>query len=345
VGLLRLAAQRVAGDGFATPADAVRWLTAMQAQDPAGVITSVALRTTDGRRDLVVDALNDASIVKSWPMRGTLHLVAAEDLPWMLATLAPRIVAGVRARHAELGLTATDLEQARALAVEALAGGRSLSRSELMAIWDAGGQPTTGQRGYHLLGYLAQTGTLCFGPVQDGQQRIVLLPEWVRTPRTLDRDEALGELAVRYFRGHGPATVPDFTAWGKLVAADVRTGVAIARPHLETLDVNGVEHLLDPATPDRLVACRRQARGVFLLPGFDEFMLGYRDRSAVLPAEFAGQVAPGGNGVFRPTVVAGGAVVGTWRRDPRSHTVLAEGFRPLTAATERAIAQRARHLP
>ena len=313
VALLRLTAQRIAGPGLATAADAVRWMTALQAQDYNGALTSVALRTSAGTRPDVEAALDAGEVVRSWPMRGTLHLVAAEDLPWMLQLMTPRVVARAGTRRARLGLDAAALELARELAVGALAGGRRLSREELLAVWDGAGQATAGQRGYHLLWHLAQTGTLCFGPVRNGQQLIVLVDEWISNPRRLEGDEALGELTWRYFCSHGPATVKDLMRWGHLVAGEARTGLALARARLATLDVDGIEHLMDPRTPEVLESCRREARGVFLLPGFDELILGYQDRRCVLPAELADRIVPGANGMFRATVISDGEVVGTWK--------------------------------
>lgn len=326
IALLRLAAQRLVGQGFATAADVVSWMTAMQAQDYAGSLTSVALRMESGTRHQVEAALDAGHIVRSWPMRGTLHLVAAEDLRWILTLTVPRVVAGAAARRKQLGLDESTLEHARELTVASLSGGRRLRRDELLTGWEDAGLATQGGRGYHMLFYLALTGTLCFGPVSHGEQQLVLVEEWIRQPRHLQREEALGELAVRYFRSHGPATVKDFTRWTGLVAADVRAGLALASSGLDRLEVDGVEYFVDPQTPDRLTAAakrsrstrtRRTAGDVLLLPGFDEFILGYQDRRAQLPTEFAARIVPGGNGVFKPTVVSGGQVVGTWGRRGR----------------------------
>jgi len=316
VALLRLAAQRLVGAGFATAADTVRWMTAMQAQDYAGSLTSVALRMESGAREQVEAALDAGGVVRSWPMRGTLHLVAAEDLQWILGLTAARVVAGAATRRKQLGLDEGTLERAGKLAVSSLEGGRRLRRDDLLTVWVDAGLQTQGGRGYHMLFHLAQTGILCFGPVTDGEQGLVLLEEWIRQPRQLPREEALGELALRYFRSHGPATVKDFTRWTGLVAADVRAGLALARSGLDRLEVDGVEYFLDPRTPDALAAAsdwvnptgsrRPAARDVVLLPGFDEFILGYQDRRAQLPAEFADRIVPGGNGDFKPTVVEPG---------------------------------------
>jgi hypothetical protein len=347
LGLLRLSAQGVAGPRYPTAADAVRRLTAVQAQAYPGALTSVALRTGSRLRKEIETALDAGEVVRSWPMRGTLHLTAAEDLPWLLELLTPRILAGRGRRWAQLGLTESAAARAREAVEDALSGGGRLGRAQLLDAMAAAGVDTGGQRGYHLLGYLAQTGTLCLGPTAGGEQLFVLLGEWVPTPRRLDRDQALGELALRYFGGHGPATVADLARWAGLPVRDVRAGIAAVRDRLTALEVDGVEYLLDPATPDRLAACRAEAAGVFLLPGFDEFVLGYGDRSAVLAPQFADRIAPGGNGVFRPTVVHRGRVVGTWRFTGQGarRRLTAEPFTAFDRATDAAIAAAAADLP
>jgi hypothetical protein len=311
--LLRLVAQRLAGPPLPTPGAVVRRLTCVQAQELPGALTSVALRTADRSRTAVEAALDAGDVVRSWPMRGTLHLVAAEDLHWLLELLGARVLAGAAQRRAALGLTGDEVERAREVVTATLAGGRRCGRRELLAAVADGGVATTGQRGYHLLWYLAQTGTLCLGPTRDGEQLFVLLDEWVPGPRRLGREEALAELALRFFTGHGPATVADLARWAGLPVRDVRAGVAAVRARLATLEVGGREHLMAPETPDLLAAHRADAERLLLLPGFDEFVLGYADRSCAVPPEFAQRIVPGSNGVFRPTVVVAGRVVGTWR--------------------------------
>lgn len=311
---LRLAAQCLVGEPCADAVETVRRLTCIQAQDLPGAVTSVALRTAGGGPEAVHAAMDAGEVVRSWPMRGTLHLLAAEDLSWMLALTTERLVAQAASRRSALGLTEALIETARESAVVALDGGRRLRRTELMALWEQAGLLGVRQRGYHLLWHISQTGTVCLGPWSDGEQDIVLLSEWVREPRRLERDEALGEWALRYFTSHGPATAKDFAWWTKLLAGDVRTAVALARPSLVVVPADGVEYLMHPATHDRLAAAGGAEHGVLLLPGFDEFLLGYQDRSAALPARFAERIVPGRNGVFQPTVVLDGQVVGTWKR-------------------------------
>ena len=343
VALLRLAAQRLAGPGLSDAAGAVGWLTAVQAQDYPGALTSIALRTAAGTRADVIAALDGGRVVRSWPMRGTLHLVAAEDLSWMLRLLASRTVTSLAGRRAGLGLTAAELERARELARDALEGGGRLRRAELYAAWEAGGLATTGQRGVHTLNFLAMTGTLVLGPTDGAEQLIVLLDEWVPHPRTLEGEEALCELALRYFRGHGPATIADLSRWANLRPTDARIGASLAGPQLQAITVDGVEHLMDPATPDRLARARADAEGVRLLPGFDELILGYADRRAQVDPAFADRIVPGGNGVFRHTVVSAGRVAGTWRRE--RHGIEATPFTAFTAEVDAAIPKLFMELP
>lgn len=343
---LRMAAQRLIGARCATPAEAVRWSTAVQGQDLPGALTSVALRTVGGTRAAVTAALDAGEVVRSWPMRGTLHLTAAEDLPWMLQLLGPRALAGVEKRRTVVGITEPELERARELAVAALAGGGRLSRPDLLASIAAGGVPTAGQRGYHLLWYLAQTGTLVLGPTAGGDQQFVLLDEWVPSPHRLEREEALGELALRFFASHGPATVKDLVRWAGLLVRDVQAGLAVAGDRLARLVVDGTEHWLDPATPDRLAAARAEAEGVHLLPGFDELVLGYADRRSTVPAAFADRIVPGGNGVFRATALHRGVVVGVWRAGRgKARALELEPFTELPADVLAAVQERYSALP
>jgi hypothetical protein len=352
LGLLRLIAQRVAGPGWATPTDAVRWMTATQAQDFASAVLAVALRTKSRSLGQVHDALDGGSVIRSWPMRGTLHFVAAEDLSWMLALTSQRSLATSAKYREQLGLELSTVERAREVAIETLAGGGRTSRADLLASWEKAGLPTVKEHGYRLIWHLAQTGTLCLGPTglgptDRGEQHFVLFDEWITTSRRLDHDEALGEWALRYFRSHGPATVKDFTWWTQLKAADVKAAVAIAAPQLERIVVDDVTYYLDPQTLALFPARRRKARDVFLLPGFDEYLLGYQTRTAVLAPEFAANIVPGGNGVFLPTIISDGGVVGTWKRvgTGAKRTLAATAFTDFGERVSEAVERLYRGLP
>ena len=305
---LRLAAQRIEGSEFTTPADVVAWMLALQGQDLPGAKWSVGLRAPGSTLTDVDAALANGQIIRSWPMRGTLHLVPAVDIGWMLRLTGERTLRSLATRHRELGLDDATFGRAGKIATKVLEGGRSATRAELFQAFEAAGIVTAGQRGPHLIGQLHQTRQLCLGPMRGNDQAVVLLDEWVPHPRMLDREEALGEFVRRYFTSHGPATLRDFAWWTKLTVRDTTIGMALARKHLEELIVDDVSYWMAPGLPDRA------SRRVHALPGFDEFLLGYQDRSASLAAEHAPMTVPGNNGMFLPTIVIGGSVAGLWRR-------------------------------
>ena len=322
---MRLDAQRIGGDDPSTPLDTVRWMLALQGQELPGAKWSIGLRGAGTER--YVDAAFEAGqIVRSWPMRGTLHVVAGEDLGWMLGLTTPGAIASSAQRRAVLGLELADAERAREALERVLSDRRVLSRAATLAAIQAAGVSTAGQRGYHLLWYLAQTGTLVLGPTEGREQTFALLDEWVPKPRRLDRDESLGELALRFFRSHGPATPADLARWAGLTVRDVRAGIASCGDRLATLELDGTTYHLDPEIKAGADADSRtdQRARVHLLPGFDEYVLGYKDRSAILAPEHSQAIVPGGNGVFRATIVVDGEVSGTWRRVNKGSQVVIE---------------------
>ncbi len=310
VGMLRLAALRLVGPPCTTPAEAVGVLGAAQGQDLPGVLASIAMRTASGDVDEVRRAFDDGEIVRSWPMRRTLHVVPARDLAWMLPLATARPLAEAAKRRTQFGLADEAVERAGEVALEVLAGGGRLTRAELAQRWADAGLIRESAHVTHTISVLAMHGVLAYGPFATAkEQALVRLDEWVPEPRRLAREDALVEWARIYFAGHGPARRQDFARWTGLPAADVRTAVEGAREHLVT-DDDGL--LLDPATPERLAAVYDPGAEL-LLPGFDEFVLGYGERAEILDAEHADRIVPGGNGVFRPTVVRDGRVVGCWK--------------------------------
>jgi hypothetical protein len=172
--------------------------------------------------------------------------------------------------------------------------------------------------------------------MQDKQQTFVLLDEWVPDSRDLSREESLVELAKRYFASHGPAAVHDFAWWAGLTVTEARSGLEAARPELISEKIDGKEYWVTDDAPDHRA---HDGSRVHLLPAFDEYLIGYKDRSAVLAVEDAPRVVPGKNGVFLPTIVVGGRVVGTWKRTLRkaSIDIALNPFTHLGDSDERAI--------
>jgi hypothetical protein len=338
---LRLQALGLAGPPVASDAaGVVGHHLAMQAQDLPASRWAVGSRLPEGTEADVFAAYDAGLIVRSWPMRGTVHVVAAGDLPWMLEHLGDRALMGVKSRWGYLGIDEAFLERARDVAVELLEGGGRATRAELMEACREAGLEMTGQRSYHTVWYLSQTGTLVQGPTRDGEHELVLLEEWIPESPVLDRPGALRELGARYLRARGPATVDDLVHWTKLTKTDARKALEVDGETIVEVEGPGGpyrmlgEHLdtLDPGSAEA-------DRTVLALAAFDEHLLGYRIRDCVLDPEHARLVDPGRNGVFRWTLVAGARVVATWKRIRRKRYVLVETapFRPLSGEIEKAI--------
>jgi hypothetical protein len=348
MGRLRLASQGLLPGGTAgSAADVVRRMTAMQAQDLQAALWAVGVRLPGAGISNVRAALDSGAVVRSWPMRGTLHLVAPEDLRWMLDLTAERLTKGIAARHRELGITWADVEKSRDVALARIAAGGPVSRTDLFKEFEAAGQPTTGQRGIHILGTLCRHGWLVQGPLAGNQQLLVAFDEWIPVSRRLDRAESVAEWLLRYFRSHGPATVRDFAWWTQIPLTEVRTALEEVRDQLVELKFADSSYWMSPETASLLDTGVPGARSLLLLPGFDEFVLGYTDRSVVLPPEHANEIVPGGNGVFKKTVVAAGEVVGTWALDGKGQRAavvpeLFDGTRPLGPAAQAAFDRAAR---
>lgn len=336
---IRLRNQRIAHPfGSDEIARVVSHLGAMQAQDYNGSLWGIGLRASGATETDVERAVADRKIVRTWPMRGTLHFVAAEDVRWMLRLLTPRVIAGSARRHQELELDVSTLARCEKVLTAELEGGRHLTREVLSAALERNGIPMSRERNYHVFWRLAQEQVICFGARSGKQQTFTLLDEWIPSGRSFDGEAALAEIAVRYFRSHGPATLQDFAWWSGLRAADARSAVDLAARELASETIEGRAHWFaaDTASPP-------ESPRAHFLPGFDEFLLGYTDRSATLPVEHAPKIVPGSNGVFLPTVVIDGQTVGIWKRALRkkSGVLKITPFTKLRKADDRALAEAA----
>lgn len=318
IGLRRLANQHISGDKFQTAAEVVRWMGAMQAQDYNHALWAVGLRMQSATMAGIEQAIADGEILRTWPMRGTIHFIPPEDAKWMLELAASRMLATDGRRLEQLELTVATIMQCQDLFVEALSGGNCLTRKELLNILEDAGISTAGQRGYHILWYIAQSGVISMGPMQGKQQTFVLLDEWVPQQRSLSREEALAELAGSYFTSHGPATEYDFARWAGITVTDARLGIELAGAALTSEAIDGTDYW---GGSDSVTAWDKSRPNTNLLPGFDEYLLGYKDRDAVLAPDHAGKIVPGNNGVFKPMIVVDGQIVGTWQRSLQKDNV------------------------
>lgn len=338
IAAIRLHNQQLARTRCDKPEQVVACLGGMQGQDYAGAKWSIGLRLPMASDADVERAIGERTILRTWPMRGTLHFVAAADVRWILALTSPGNIAGSARRRQNLELDEKTLARCRDVLVKALRGGKQKTRDELYALLQRAGISVDGQRGYHILWNSALHGLICFAAARGKEQTFALLEEWVAPAKGKPRDEALAELALRYFTSRGPATLQDFIWWSGLSAGEARAGFEAVKSQFAQETVDRRTYCV---VPD--IALSREPARAFALPGFDEYLLGYKDRSAVLAAAHAQKVCPGGNGVFAPTIVVDGRVVGTWKRSigKASIAIVPSPFTALNKAGQRAFAEAA----
>ncbi|NLG21968.1 MAG: winged helix DNA-binding domain-containing protein [Actinomycetales bacterium] len=323
LGRRRLVAQGVVTRPFARPADAVTALGAMQGQDLPGVIASAALRTADGTVADVIEDLDAGRIVRGYPMRGTVFLLPSADATWMGQLCVGPALRAAATRRVDLELSDGNVDRAREALLTALAetpGG--LSRGQVMELWETLGQPTSGGRGYHLLAHMISETLVFFGPWNGTDQNVVLAQDWVPAGSGLedrfngDRVAAVTEMLRRYLTSHGPATIRDFAWWTKLPLKEIRAALPEASAGLEHDEADEPSYWR-PGLVEEVAELAASLRRPRLLPGFDEFILGYQDRSFAMSEEELLRLSPGKNGMFRRSVVVDGQVRGLWKRGGR----------------------------
>lgn len=312
---LRLASQRLSRHGLRTPAEVVAWMGAVQAQDFGASRWALGARLPGVAEAEVAREISEGRILRTHLFRGTWQLVTPADLRWMLELVAPRLLARVASRERELGLDDAAFRRSRTVLARALAAGRHLTRHELGAALERGGIPAAGPRLSHLLWRAELEGLICSGELRGSRPTHALLDDRAPPPRSRPaRDRALCELALRHVRGRGPVTQADLATWAGITLADAREGLEAARPAILPERIGGQVHWLAAD------AAAAGTPAVHLLPAFDEYLIGYRDRSAMLEDGHARRVNAGG-GLLAPCVLAGGRVVGIWSRKRSRETV------------------------
>lgn len=306
--------QHISVPVFEKPADIVQQLGAVQSQDYAGAKWAIGMRLQDATDAVLEEAFDAGSILRTHVMRPTWHFVTPADIRWMLELTAPRVNALAAGMYRNLELDKATFTRCNKLLAKALQGDNYLMRTELMTLLEKAKIVTTGLRGTHIMFRAELDGIVCSGPRKGKQFTYALLEERAPQAKILKREEALGELTLRYFNGHGPATVADFVWWSGLTATDARKGLDIVGRQLTPETIAGQIYWCAPGT------IPVKSNAACLLPAYDEYTVGYRDRSAMIIAEHEQQVSRG-NVIFSPQVLINGRTVGVWQRTLQKDTV------------------------
>jgi hypothetical protein len=339
IAMHRLQSQQFEHSGFKKPEEVIAWFGGVQAQDYSGAKWAVGQRlkySTDADIDYTIA---EKRIVRTWAMRGTLHFVAASDIRWLLELLAPRIISRNARRYRELELDEKTLKRSNNVLKNALQGGNHLNRRELLAIVEEKGISTEGQRAAYMLQRASLDGLICQGGIHSSNNPIFISMDELPKTKTLKREEALSELAKRYFTSHGPATLQDFIWWSGLLSADAKDGLEAVKSLLTSQTIEGKTYWSSPSKQ----AVQHSSPTAHLLPSFDEYLVGYKDRSASLKeVHFNGMNI---ENIMYPTIAVDGQIVGTWKRKFKKNEVIME-LKPVTtlnAAENEALDMAVRH--
>lgn len=307
---LRLANQRLSGPPFASAVEVVRWFGAIQSQDMPASLYAIGLRMAGATQHAVEKSLSDGSIVRSWPMRRTIHCMTAEDVRWMIRTLAPRGIARMKPYFKKMNITEDDLARACKVLESALTCTRELTRAELYERLNAEGiatnTPEVPNRGLHILVHWSQAGLICLAARRGKQPTFALVDSWTPRGRELSGDDALVELATIYLRAHAPATVEDFSWWSGLTKAEAMLALRLASDLVRSLMIEGVQYWL----PREEAPVASGSLPLLLLPPFDEYTVAYAERSVAGDPSILRSV---GNGLA-PNILIDGRIAGTWKR-------------------------------
>lgn len=307
---IRLQRQQISRQDFDNAGELLQYMGAMQGQDYLAALWAIGLRLPGFTDKKVEEAIADKQIVRSWAMRATLHFLPTADIRWILKLVGPRIANKYAAHYNALGLDKTILAKSYKLLEKTLAGEKQFTRKELMEVMAKKGIPTGDIRPGLILLDAALKGLICFGKRRGKEFTYTLLEEWLPEGNKLEGDEALAELAFRYFNSHGPATLHDFSWWSGLTVAQAKTAVTILGEKLSRFTLQEQDYWMTGNPSEHIIADKH----TFLLPDFDEYLVSYKDRSAAASGTDAELLIGRENSIFNPVIVCNGKVKGFWKR-------------------------------
>jgi len=345
----RMLNQRLSGQQLEQPEDVVRWMGAVQGQEYLGAKWALAQRMLTPSDDAIEQAFTDGKILRTHVMRPTWHLVMPDDIRWLQMLTAPRVHALNAYMYRQSGLDSALLVRGCDIIVKALAGGNHLTRREIQTVLKNADIQADGFRLGYLIHYAELEAIVCSGGRRGKQFTYALIAERAPNARILSRDEALAELTTRYFASHGPASVHDFAWWSGLTIADIKMGIESVRGQLESMELNGQTYWMAKDNPFVLGEQKNEndlhRPTAYLLPTYDEYVIGYTDRSLMFPETEVRQPGARRETAFDSIILIDGWAVGTWRREVKGknlhietewfHTPSAEEQAAFDAAAER----------
>jgi hypothetical protein len=315
---IRLQHQQIAHTAFKKAKDLVAWMGAMQSQDYNMAKWAIGIRLPNATQKTIEAAIHKGEIIRTHILRPTWHFVSAEDIHWMLALSAPKLKASLKARHNELELSEAVRKKSNTIIEKALTKNGHLTRVELVTALKNAKISVDNNRSSHLLFWAEMEGLICSGSLKENEPTYALLNQWVPNKKTFNKDEALASLTHKYFHSHSPATLADFVWWSGLNISEAKHGLEMIKNGLVTETIGNHTYWL----PNGFAIPKKQS-SVYFLPAYDEYIISYKDRTAILPF-INHKKAISDNGLFRPVIVINGKAAGIWKRTIKKDKVIIE---------------------
>ena len=326
---------------FADPGDVVAQLGAVQAQDYAGAKWALGQRIQNATDAAIDQLFNEGRILRTHIMRPTWHFVTPADIRWMLELTAPRVHAANAFMYRKLELEDPIFKRSNSALAKALRGRKHLTRSELKSVLQQAGIDADGLRLGYLLMRAELDGVICGGARRGKQFTYALLEERVPQVKAISREEALAELTRRYFRSRGPATLQDFVWWSGLTRVDAKKGIEMVKSQFVNEVLDGQTYWF--ANFGSPAPYREKSLRAYLLPNYDEYFIGFRDRSAIGEVIRRSNLPENSPAFIAHIIILAGQIVGGWRRTLKRDAVVVEInlITNLTKTEKRAIAEAA----
>ncbi|MDH6306590.1 hypothetical protein M2459_003315 [Parabacteroides sp. PF5-5] len=291
------------------PQEVVSWMGAMQAQAYSMAKWAIGLRLPETTDRLVEQAINEGKIIRTHIMRPTWHFVSADDIYWMLELTAPRIKSIIKNYHKHFNDDDLYLERTTPLMLKVLEKEPHLTKQEIADRMNATGLDIDLHRLGNVMTWAELDAVVCNGIVKGSKQTYCLLETRAKKKASLTKDEAIAKLAERYFSSHGPATLQDFVWWSGLTTTDARKGIEYIQPAFIS-EKKGEQTYWFKS--DLQLPPDSDEPSTLLLPAFDEYIVGYKDRAEILVDKHYKKVISM-NGIFSPAVTLNGEIIGTWK--------------------------------
>jgi hypothetical protein len=316
----RLFNQHVQGNEFNSVKELVHWMGAIQAQDYTMAKYAIGVRLKNSTEKIIEEAINNTDIIRTHVLRPTWHFVAAEDIRWMLELTAKNLNRALSSNNKRLELDEKTFKKSNTIIEKLLRDGKHLTRKEIMTALEKKGIKTDDLRASHIM-FRAETDLIvCNGMKREKQFTYALFDERVPLTKKLSKEEALAQLAQRYFFSHGPATLQDFTWWSGLSVADAKTGLELIKSKLISEKYRDNIYWFAES-----ISQKNKVNKIIFLPSFDEFLISYKSREVSLNLQHTSHAFTT-NGIFNPIIVHNAKVIGTWKPQIKKDILIQQYF-------------------